>query len=195
MTREKVNPLLAVVLIILTYVAGHVVAHFSSMFFERIAVHRILRSPSLLLLGTKPRIKFFKWVFPNYCRPLSESTQQRISEQVAARKCTAKGEGLFQHVYPIVTRNERFQLRLDDFRNQYGFARNISFAFLVAAVAITIARWYGHPVELRWAVVAAVASVALFYRYLKFFRQYSYEMFLRYSELEFTDAKTVAAGG
>jgi hypothetical protein len=29
----------------------------------------------------------------------------------------------------------------------------------------------------------------MFYRYLKFFRQYSYELFLRYAELPLPDAK------
>lgn len=195
MTREKVNPFLGIALVILTYVAGHVVAHFSSLFFERLVVHRILKSPSLLLLDACPRLRIFKWAFPNYYRPLSKSTQQRIQEQLAARKCNVQGEALFQHVYPVVTANDRFQLRLDDFRNQYGFARNMSFAFFVAAVVIAIAHWHGpHAVQLRWAIIAALASVTLFYRYLKFFRQYSYELLLRYSELDFTDVRAALAG-
>jgi hypothetical protein len=32
-------------------------------------------------------------------------------------------------------------------------------------------------------LLAGFASVALFYRYLKFFHQYSYELFLRYAEM------------
>jgi hypothetical protein len=92
---------------------------------------------------------------------------------------------LFLHAYSIVTANERAQARLDDFRNQYGFARNMSFAFLVSAIAIGATHFYGtHPVRLRWFLLAAFASVSLFYRYLKFFHQFSYELFLRYAELK-----------
>jgi hypothetical protein len=32
-------------------------------------------------------------------------------------------------------------------------------------------------------VLAGFAAISLLYRYLKFFHQYSYELFLRYSEL------------
>jgi hypothetical protein len=39
-------------------------------------------------------------------------------------------------------------------------------------------------VEFRWAVAAAIAAVGLLYRYLKFFRLYSVEVFVRYAELE-----------
>ena len=63
-------------------------------------------------------------------------------------------------------------------------ARNMSFAFLVSAIAIGATHFYGaHPVRLRWFLLAAFASVSLFYRYLKFFHQFSYELFLRYAEL------------
>jgi len=83
---------------------------------------------------------------------------------------------------PIMTANERTQARLDIFLNQYGFARNTSFAFLVSAVAITMEHIYGtHPVRLRWSLLAAISL--FYYRYLKYLRQYSYELLLRYAEL------------
>ena len=102
----------------------------------------------------------------------------------AARKCFAKGEGLFLHAYSIVGSNERVQSRLDSFLNQYGFARNVGFAFIASAFTLLVAHFYRHPpVLLRWPSLCAFAGVSLFYRYLKFFRQYSYEVFLRYAEL------------
>src|SRR5206468_13014404 len=69
---------------------------------------------SLLLLGDTPRWRVLKWLFPNYHRPLSKNVQQRVRQQAATRKCTSEGEGLFQHVYAVVTTNERYQLRLDE---------------------------------------------------------------------------------
>jgi hypothetical protein len=66
----------------------------------------------------------------------------------------------------------------------------MSFSCLASAVAICVAYWWGpHPVRLRWAMLAVVAGVTLFYRYLKFFRQYSYELFLRYAGLSLSDTK------
>ena len=139
MARPDIGAALGVALVIITYVVGQTVAQFSSFFLEQIVVHRMLNRPSSLLMGAKPSFKPFKWIFPNYHRPLAPSTQEKVRKQAAARNCTAEDEGLFQHVYPVVTANERAQARLDDFRNLYGFARNMAFAFLVAAVSIAIA--------------------------------------------------------
>ena len=182
--RKEVGPVLGVALVILAYVTGQIVAQFSSFLFEHTVVKRVLRRPLTLLLGAKPRWMFFAWVFPNFHRAFPEVTQQRIKEQAASRSCTLEGEGLFLHAYSIVTVSERAQGRLDDFRNQYGFARNMSFAFLVSTIAIILTHFYGeHPVHLRWSILSGFAATTLFYRYLKFFRQFSYELFLRYAEL------------
>ena len=191
LTQKETSAVLGIVLIILAYVSGQVVAHFSSFVFEQLIVHRMLSRPAALLLDSQPRYKLFKWIFPNYHRPLPKGTQQRIHAQSLARKFSAEGDALFLHAYPIVTADERLQARLDGFRNQYGFARNVAFAFLLSAGAMCAAHWHGpQPVSLRWALLAVVAGVTLFYRYLKFFRQYSYELFLRYAELPFPNAKS-----
>lgn len=183
--RKEVGPVLSIALVILAYVTGHIVAQFSSFLFEHTIVKRVLQRPLALLLGAKPRWVVFAWVFPNFHRALPENTMRRIREQAAARNCSSEGEGLFLHAYSLVTASERAQARLDDFRNQYGFARNMSFAFLVSAIAIGATHLYGtHPVRLRWFLLTAFASVSLFYRYLKFFHQFSYELFLRYAELK-----------
>ena len=182
--RRDIGVVFGVALIVLTYVTGHIVAHFSSWLLEHTIVSRVLNRPSVLLVGGKPKSAVLKRVFPNYHRPLPANIQERIRAQAAARNCAGHGEGLFLHVYPLVTKNEKLQARLDDFRNQYSFARNMSFAFLLAAVTISAAHLYGSgAVQMRWAIAAGVASISLFYRYLKFFQQYSYELFVRYSEL------------
>lgn len=191
--QRDVSPLLAAALVIFAYVTGQIVAHLSATVLEYFVVKRVLKSPSILLLNARARWLVLRWLFPNYHRPLPVNIRDQVTEQAHRRGCIATGEGLFLHIYPIVTANDRLQARLDEFRNQYGFARNMSFAFLIAAVTIAISHRYGsHPVQLRWSVLAAVASVSLFYRYLKFFRQYSYELFVRYAGLPIETA--VAAG-
>jgi hypothetical protein len=186
LSREKITPVLGVVLIVCAYVCGHIIAHFSSFVLEHLAVERLLRRPNIILVGGHPRWKIMKWAFPNYFRPLPQQTQERVREQANARGIQGTGEALFLHAYPIVSSKPRLQARLDDFRNQYGFARNMSFALLTSAITILIAHSLGfQPVRFRWALLTALAGTAMFYRYLKFFRQYSYELFLRYAE--FTD--------
>lgn len=182
--RRDIGVPFGVALLILVYVAGQIVAQFSSWLLEHTVAFRILRRPTVFLVGGKARNRMLGWTFPNYHHPLPLNVQERIRAQAASRNCCAQGEGFFLHVYPLVTRNEKLQARLDEFRNQYGFARNMSLAFFLSATMIFVAHWYGpHPVRLSWAVAAAFASISLFYRYLKFLRQYAYELLLRYSEL------------
>lgn len=60
----------------------------------------------------------------------------------------------------------------------------MSFAFVTSAIALVIAHFVGlRPVRLRWGLLSGLTGIVLFYRYLKFFRQYLYELFLRYAEL------------
>lgn len=191
LAQKEVRPILAVLLIILAYVCGHIIAHFSSFILEDMVVQRVLKRPTAILLGEKPTWVVLRWIFPNYFRAFPSGTQKRIRQQAKDRGCEGNGEALFLHAYSIVTSNTDLQNRLDSFRNQYGFARNMSFAFFVAAITILIAhRFADHPVRLRWAAFGAVSAVTLFYRYLKFFKQYSYELFLRYAELPLRDGAT-----
>lgn len=184
LNQKEISPVFGITLVIFAYVCGHIVAHFSSFIMEQLLVARLLKRPASILMGEASRWWFLPWLFPNYFRSLPGQTQRRIIEQAEARSAKSTGEALFLHAYPLVTSSGSLQARLDDFRNQYGFARNMSFAFLVSAIAILIAHKLDyHPVRLRWALLSAFTGVTLFYRYLKFFRQYSYELFLRYAEL------------
>jgi len=181
---RKAGPVAIAALVILAYVIGHIVAQFSALLFEQVIVARYLRRPLDLLLREKARRRYLAFVFPNFHRPLPETTCQRIKEQAERRSCIAVGEGLFLHAYSLVTADERAQARLDTFRNQYGFARNMSFSLAVAAIAIAVAHFGGsREVRVRWCLLAAFGSLSLFYRYLKFFRQFSYELLIRYAEL------------
>lgn len=59
LSQEKLAPLFAVFLVVLAYVSGHIVAHFSSFFYEQIAVSRLLKRPHELLIGGTPKKRTF----------------------------------------------------------------------------------------------------------------------------------------
>jgi hypothetical protein len=171
-------------LLVAAYVLGQVVAHLSSLFVEQALVTRFLQRPSFVLLGRGPRWQLLAWIFRNYFRPLPMATQDRVKQNSLRLGCPGEGDALFLHAYALVTANDRAQARLDDFRNQYGFARNMSFAFFIGSIAILVAHLtFNKTALLRWAAMCGVAAIILLYRYLKFFRQYSYELFLRYAEI------------
>ncbi len=85
---------------------------------------------------------------------------------------------------PDVLSNDRLMAKIDMFRDQYGFARNVSFSLLFAAVCLTVA---GHcrpdRTLVHYAIAASVAGILLLYRFLKFYRQYSYELFNSYAQM------------
>ena len=87
--------------------------------------------------------------------------------------------------YSSDIRNEEVAMnRLSMFLANYGFARNLAFTSLIVGAAILVMTLFAEssdPRLVKYGILALVAGVLLIYRYLKFFRQYSYEMFNVYS--------------
>lgn len=180
--KDKQTVVIGLFLVFLAYIAGHVVAHFSSLFLEQWFVSGLLKRPTRTLLGEAPR-KGIAWLFPGYYRPLPSDTQDRIRQVAQERGFEGKDEGLFLHAFAIVKKDEKALRRLEEFRNVYGFARNMTFAFVVAGVLLAIGtRVSGTPASSWWAIGSFALGVSMLYRYLKFFRQFTYELFLTYAE-------------
>ena len=92
------------------------------------------------------------------------------------------GEALFVHTFGEVKKDEKNMPRLNTFLNLYGFCRNISFTCLIVTLLLVIGNLaLGTPDKFYWALAALVGAVGMFYRYLKFFRQYSYELLVTYA--------------
>ena len=74
--------------------------------------------------------------------------------------------------------NERLMKKLDLFVNKYGFSRNLAFArFLLAAAFFGKNKLTPSPELVKYGVTAVIGGVLLLYRYPKFYRQNSYELF------------------
>ena len=182
--RGDRDPAVTVLLVFLAYVTGHLVAHLSSFILEHVFVDKVLKRPARTLMGeTPPRIA--GWLFPGYYKTLPAATQERIQKGGQARGgAGSTGEALFLHAYAVVTRSGQAQERLDQFRNLYGFARNMTFAFLAAAVILVLGTWVkGSPASYIWGVLSVGFGIGMLYRYLKFFRQFSYQLFITYAEM------------
>jgi hypothetical protein len=167
------------ILILAVYVAGQAIATPAKFLLEDTLVHKLLKSPSINLFREKsPRLG--RLLFPRFFKPLPPAIRKRILEAIGPGAQSLSGEDLFMTVrYDARIRNdERVMQKLDSFRDKYGFNRNLSFTALAVAAALLLkAQVAGDPVALRYGTLAFAAGVLLFYRYLKFFRQYSYEMF------------------
>jgi hypothetical protein len=167
------------IVLLAAYIAGQLVAGPSRFLLETVVVGRLLQRPNVNLLRTKR--PWVRWLlFPGYFEALPKPTVERIMDKARAAGITEPGEALFVHIRfaDDTLSNERLMRQLDSFVNKYGFSRNLAFTCLALAIAFVVKNHLAPSPELvKYGVAAAVGSVLLFYRYLKFFRQYSYELF------------------
>jgi hypothetical protein len=164
------------------YVAGQIIATPAKAFLEDLVVDKILRRPSVnLLRARRPPIRGI--LFPSFYKPLPGPIRRKLLERKTVEGIEGTDESFFLQVRykPELLENERLSRKLDSFISKYGFSRNLSFSSLVVGCALLWKAFSGHnPQTLKYSITALSASLLLFYRYLKFLRQYSYELFNAY---------------
>jgi hypothetical protein len=173
-------------LVVVAYTAGHVIANVSGYLIEGTLVRRILGAPNKVLFAESGP----QWarLLPGYYRPLPPEQRKRVLGRAAQAGITEPGEGLFYHCFSAAKESESTMTRLSTFLNLYGFCRNMAVSTLIVAIALFAGMLLGtaetgHLVAPGWwAAGAFLASIGLLYRYLKFFRHYSVEVFVSYAE-------------
>lgn len=193
-TSENVPTILAIFWVVLIYVAGHIIAHVSSIILEVRFLRKVLKSPEEHLFATDITSKWAK-IFPGHFKPLPESSQERLS--ILARKegfSTASDRGFFFHCHAHVKRDEATLNRLNTFLKLYGFCRNLSMALLFSAVVLffwAFESWKfweaANGEKLGWAGLALFAAFMMLLRYLKFFRHYTLEVYNTFAALKTGD--------
>jgi hypothetical protein len=182
----------SVVVVIGAYILGHVVAHLSGFLFERAFVRAYLGAPDEVLLRERRRgIRAF--IFPGYFDPLSELERGNILAKGKGVGLDPAGREIFSYALPRVRRaaSGSGSGKLETFLNLYGFCRNTSFAVLCAGGLLLVGGWLapwqllgGPAAEACWGVASILVGVILFYRYLKFFRLYTAEVYHTYAALD-----------
>jgi len=180
-----------VVIIFAAYVIGHVVAWPASWLIERQFVARLLGPPSkVLFVERKQHAALARFLFPDYFTPLDHALRQRVKAR-APDLADHSGQSFFWSAFACARRDPSTYARMDAFLKLYGFCRNMAFVALFGGVTLLIAAlgaaWQGArylaETRLGWAVVALLIGVAMLYRFLKFYRLYSVEVFVGYDEL------------
>jgi hypothetical protein len=169
-------------LVLAVYVAGQIVATPAKAILEDLVVDKILRPPSINLLETKkPRLRGL--LFPGFYKPLPEATRRKVLEKAVSEGVNLIGEEFFSHVRygPQIIENTNLLADLNTFLSRYGFSRNLAFTSAIVGVALlSKGLLLGNDELEKYGAAAVIAGVLLFYRYLKFIRQYSYELFSVY---------------
>jgi len=182
------NPALIVgfLLVIVIYVLGHLVANIAGDLIERRIVRMRLGTPTDILFGRRTPSQRVELLFPGYFKKLSSG----VRAQVQARAQGRVGDDLFFHCHARMKADAVVQGRLDTFLNLYGFCRNTMVAMLIAAACLLAGILLGTAETGLvagpgwWVGLCLIAAVGLFYRYLKFYRQYAVELFTSYAETE-----------
>lgn len=179
---QQINAIDGLFLLLTVYIMGHVLAMPAKAVLEDFLVDKILQRPTVnLFRGKRPSMRGL--IFPGYYKPLPPDARSKIVERLKNEGIHGFGEDTFQRVRfsHEITSDEKILSRLDGFRNQYGLTRNLSFTLLIVGSMMLTRNHYAPSPELAsYGVTAYVVSALLLYRYLKFFRQYSYEMFNHY---------------
>jgi len=135
------------------------------------------------------------FLFPLNSKPLPEDTLNRIREQARRAGVTPSGRGFFFHCNELAKGNSVTRGRLDNFLNLYGFCRNVSMSFLLSAglffvtgLLLPFPYSVGQPYLSFFSLAGSclILSAIMFYRYLKFFRNYTQEVLVTYSETKGT---------
>lgn len=167
------------------YIAGQLVATPSKWFLENVIVRQLLKTPSINLMASKDDKPFLHYIFPGYYEPLPSQVQQQIIKKAKNENLEdPQGETLFLHIrFRDYLRNDNnLMTRLQSFLNKYGFNRNLCLVCFIFGISILLFKDFNmSSKETRYALLALITGILLFYRYIKFFRQYSYELFNSYA--------------
>lgn len=178
-----------VLIVALAYIVGQIIAIPSSVFLEMCVARKILRPPVAVLLSDKAGCR--DWIISTlfvgrYYAPLSEGTRNKIfdladrEEGLTKAQIITKPDIIFDAAYRNARKNEDARKRMDDFRNQYGFARNITVSCLVAALLL-FNRAVADQTALILAWAAIILSAGMFIRFIKFYSCFAGEMLKAYA--------------
>jgi hypothetical protein len=174
-----------ILVIIAAYVLGHAISSLSKWLFELGLVGNLLKPPYENLFKKKGELKFPKFLFPEYFVPFPEYIRKKILEKkeplidsdnlaLSDNPGTEELRGLYDKAYACAKSYKDALSRLDTFLVLYGFCRTMSLTLLILGSTFLIAG------NVRTGLGGLFLSSIMFTRYLKFFRQHSYELFLSY---------------
>ncbi|MEL7444731.1 MAG: hypothetical protein AAGK02_02835 [Pseudomonadota bacterium] len=170
----------------IAYLIGHIIAMPSSAIIEHWLAKRVLLDPSSVILGLKNQrwrercfgaavgAREYEPFSPDYSKVIVTKLRDALSVQ----ECEIEPEAAFQYAFPRARSLPDSANRLDNFLNLYGLCRNVSFAsFLGALFLSSLAVRTGERIDAILAIGAAILSLGLFMRFIKFYAAYTREVF------------------
>ena len=178
-------------LVSLAYITGQIVAMPSSTLLENGFARKLLRPPATILLSGRQRW-YERWIarlfVGRYYEPFPSGTRDRIyaNAEKHTGKTKAYLQGHIEEVFmPAYTQSrtvEDARKRMDDFRNQYGFNRNMAMSCIVAFCLLFHRAWRDSDIDARmFGFLALLLSFGMFVRFLKFYSAFAAEVLRTYA--------------
>ena len=175
----------------IAYLIGQIVAIPSSAVFEHLIAKRVLRDPSAVILGLQEQ----RWCercfgtmvgsreYEPFPADYRAGIVKKIAQMLNVSEPSVQADAAFQCAFSHARSIPDSAVRLDNFLNQYGLCRNVSFASLIATVFLTgLACRTGDGTDILLAVGAAVLAIGLFIRFIKFYAAYTREVFRAFNK-------------
>ncbi len=174
------NILSWVLLIIIVYIVGHILASMSKWIFELIIVNKALRPPYINLLKKNSVKNWKKIFFPEYF----VAFPARIIEDITMIADGRTDKALYDYAYSKAKSNKEMLERIEIFLRLLGFCRNISFTLFILGIIFFVGLIFSCLFgSILLIVISFLGSIFMFMRYLKFLRHHSSELFLSVLEL------------
>lgn len=176
------------------YVAGQIIAMPSSLILENAIARGILRPPVAVQVSDtqgKAEQVIGKYLIGRYYAPLPQSLRTKILQKAQRQtglnidELRQNPDELFMPAYHAARQSEDTCKRMDDFRNQYGFNRNMAFSGLVVMLLMLDKALRGGDVDAYGlAALALILSLGMFVRFLKFYACFAAEVLRAYALIE-----------
>lgn len=183
LSRDSWTVVQGLVAVSAAYAIGQLIASASSIILERLLVGKLLGYPTNVLFGKSKAWKWVRELMPGYFKALPDETKKAALNTGVKTGVNGPGEALFWAAYSYARATPAVMARLDNFLNLYGFCRNTALvAFVDSAMLYWSYRWgNGSEANLYWSWAAIAVGIGMTFRYLKFFRHYSVELFTAYA--------------
>jgi hypothetical protein len=170
-----------IVAVALAYVTGQVTATVSAVIFENGLARTLLYPPFAVLIGISPERRreqmVARWAAAPYYRPFDPDIQRKIIDRAKEELRTDEietSEEVFPPAYAVARKNDDTRLRLDDFRNQYGFSRNMAMVVAICTLIFLEKAYSTSELHYLWlAGVAAIFCLGMIARFLKFYASFA----------------------
>jgi hypothetical protein len=185
----RYSPIAGFTLILLVfYIAGHIVATFSSLFFERLFVRYCLGFPCENMLSLDGKRCF---LYPDYTKPFEKEFRDvlinSLKQHFGLKKTSAKDLWHLSFVAVEDSHPAVFS-RAIHFLTLYGFHRNMSMCVIMIAIVTCLASTVALSTKLILVPMLVIVSWGFFWQYLKALRRMTDEVlrtmyyFHRYKE-------------